>query len=189
MDAETFIRKQILAILHEEKAGSKGDSKGSPKGGSTPPPSGKRMGRTAQKGKESAAIKNISAKAVNSPDAVFSDLGISKSAITGNTNQEKAKKVIDIALDHPSMFAAFEDEAKVLGSDAEGWTVLVKVRLVEIEDEGKDRPIIPTGRAARYIGALMTAASKLDVVKFNPDDPQSAKHDPGTQNVYINLPV
>lgn len=186
MDAETFIRKQILAILREDKTGSKGKSKGS----STPAPStGKRMGKTAQKGKESVALKNISAKAVNSPDAVFSELKISKSAITGETNQEKAKKVISTALNHPSMFAAFEGDVKVLGSDAEGWTVLVKVLLAKVEEESKDRPMIPTGRAARYLGALMTAASKLGVVKFNPDDPQSTKHDPGTQNVYINLPM
>lgn len=185
MDAETFIRNQVLAILRED-AKDKKDTKPAPK---DTKPSGKRMGRSAQKGKKSAAIKNISAKAVNTPGAVFGELGIDKGSIAGKSNQEKAKKVVDSAMNNPEFSQAFDTKVSLLGSDSEGWTVLVKVRLVEIEEEGKDRPIIPTGRAARYLGALMTAAKNLGVVDFNPDDPQSAKHDPGGQNVYINLPM
>jgi len=184
MDAETFIRKQIIAILREEKGDAK---KGAPAPKPAPVQSGKRMGKSAQKGKQSAILKDVSAKAVNNPGAVFGELGVDKGSIAGGTNQEKARNVILAALNNPNMSLAFEGTATVLGSDTEGWTVVAKVKVVDVEGEGK--PVIPTGRAARYLGALMTAAKNLGVVNFNPDDAQSAKHDPGEQNIYINLPV
>lgn len=190
MDTKEFIRKHVALILKEEtgdKDKPKNDSKPAPK------PSGKRMGSSAQKGRASEVIKGISSKAVNNPGSVFAELGINKSTVSSGSNQEKAKKVILAALDNGSMSLAFEDDVTVAGTESEGWTVIAKVRSVEVE--GDTRPIIPTGRAARYLGALMTAAKNLGVIEFDPENAQSMKHDPasktdtGSYNIYVNLPI
>ena len=190
MDTERFIREQIRSLL-QEKTDSKPSSGSKPKTQpkAEPKSSGKRMGRTANKGKQSEQVANISALAKNNPGQLFGNLKISPSSITGSSNKEKADKVASQAFNSTEFSLAFES-ASVVGSDGEGWSVefLVKTMQLKDEDEG-EKPVIPTGRAARYLGALFTAASNLNLIDFNPSDPQAVKHTPEALKVYINLPV
>ena len=187
MDTERFIREQIRSLL-QEKTDSKPSSGSKPKTQPKPEPksSGKRFGRTANKGKQSEQVANISAMAQSNPAQIFSNLGISQSSITGASNKEKAKKVVFEALNSPAFSTAFESST-VVGSDGEGWSVEVIVKKAVVDEE--DKPMIPTGRAARYLGALFTAASNLGLVDFNPKDNQAVKHTPEALKVYVNLPV
>jgi hypothetical protein len=188
MDTERFIREQIRSML-QEKTDSKPapTSKSQPK--AEPKTSGKRMGKTANKGKQSEQVANISALAKSNPGQLFSNLKISPSSITGASNREKANKVISQAFNSPEISLAFESSS-VVGSEGEGWSVEVVVKSYEIDDaDGEKKPAIPTGRAARYLGALFTAASNLGLIDFNPSDSQAVKHTPEAMKVYINLPV
>lgn len=134
---EDFIRQQVRRVLAEANR------------------------ETGVLGRTTEQIKEFGTLAESNPAKIAQNFNFSDFSPGGVANKDKAASFLRYLANNDNELMAIIAGVKVEGAD-----IKVFPKKLKYSEEEKEEPAVPTGRLARYVGALLIAAAGIGKIKF-----------------------